>query len=133
MALELTDSEIHALLQEPKQLPRHYERLFGLRMSRRGHTEAQLDLTTDGGNRYRILLRQNKLNPLDFSAILGYYLPRTKKLFRLRRCNGKSHEHTNSIEGETFYDFHIHIATERYQMIGAEEDKYAMRTDRYTN
>jgi hypothetical protein len=29
----------------------------------------------------------------------------------LRRCNGKSHEHTNIIESDKFYDFHIHTAT----------------------
>ena len=54
-------------------------------------------------------------------------------LFRLRRYNGKSHEHTNSIEGDTFYDWHIHMATERYQGIGAREDAYAEVTDRYNN
>lgn len=31
----------------------------------------------------------------------------------------------------TFYDFHIHIATERYQEIGTREDAYAEPTDRY--
>ena len=40
-------------------------------------------------------------------------------------------EHTNQIENETFYDFHIHLATERYQDIGAREDAYARPTDRY--
>ena len=52
-------------------------------------------------------------------------------MFRLRRQNGRSHEHTNQIEDETFYDFHIHIATERYQELGAREDAYARPTDRY--
>ena len=54
-------------------------------------------------------------------------------LFRLRRYNGKSHEHTNHIEGDRFYDFHIHMATERYQDIGSREDAYAMVTDGYTD
>ena len=45
--------------------------------------------------------------------------------------NGKSHEHTNHIEDETFYDFHIHFATERYQRLGTREDAYANPTDRY--
>lgn len=30
-----------------------------------------------------------------------------------------------------FYDFHTHFATERYQDLGAREDAYAQRTDRY--
>ena len=53
------------------------------------------------------------------------------QLFRLRRHNGKSHEHTNQIEQITFYDFHIHMATERYQELGTREDAFAEVTDRY--
>ena len=30
-----------------------------------------------------------------------------------------------------FYDFHIHVATERYQEFGTREDAYAEPTDRY--
>ena len=52
-------------------------------------------------------------------------------MFRLRRYNGKSHEHTNHIENVTFHDFHIHFATERYQELGTREDAYADPTDRY--
>jgi hypothetical protein len=80
--------------------------------------------------RYCIMVRQSELNPLDFSAILGYYLPKTTSIFRLRRYNGK-HRHTNRIEGTAFRDFHIHVATERYQRIGAREDTYAEPTDRF--
>jgi hypothetical protein len=49
----------------------------------------------------------------------------------LRRHNGRSHEHTNQIEASTFYDFHIHMATERYQELGMREDAYAEATDRF--
>ena len=73
------------------------------------------------------------LNTLDFSAILAVHIPQSNRLFRLRRYNGKSHEHTNSIEGDTFYGYHIHTATERYQEIGAREDAYAEVTDRYND
>jgi hypothetical protein len=38
---------------------------------------------------------------------------------------------TNRIEGDGFYDFHIHTATERYQDLGAKEEHYAEATDRY--
>ena len=51
-------------------------------------------------------------------------------LFRLRRYNGKSHEHTNRLEGRTFYEFHIHTATERYQDSGLREDAFAEPTTR---
>ena len=39
---------------------------------------------------------------------------------------------TRDIEKEIFYDFHIHTATERYQVLeNKKEDKYAEVTDRY--
>lgn len=60
-------------------------------------------------------------------------VPDSNRLFRLLRYNGKSHEHTNLIERESFYDFHIHRATERYQDRGMREDGYAVRTDQYAN
>lgn len=47
--------------------------------------------------------------------------------------NGKSHEHTNLIEGEIFYDFHIHQATQRYQEIGAREDTFAEPSNRFAD
>lgn len=53
--------------------------------------------------------------------------------FRLVRYNGKSHAHTNTIENESFYGFHIHRATERYQELGGREDTYAELTDAYKN
>jgi hypothetical protein len=127
--VELPDSEIEALIAEPKELPPNYGRRFRLK-PRRGHSEASLDITTDTGHRFRFILRQRNHNVLDFSAILGYYLS-TGKIFILRRYNGKSHEHTNSIEQQTFYDFHIHMATERYHARGFNEEKYAEPTSRY--
>lgn len=127
--IELSDSEIEALIAERKELPSNFDRRFRLR-PRRGHSESSLDITTGAGHRFRFILRQSDHNILDFSAILGYYLS-TGKIFILRRYNGKSHEHTNSIERQTFYDFHIHMATERYQAEGFHEEKYAEPTSRY--
>ncbi len=37
------------------------------------------------------------------------------------------------MEEQTFYDFHIHMATERYQRTGNREDTYAEPTDRYSD
>ena len=59
--------------------------------------------------------------------------PGTNQLFRLRRYNGKSHEHTNNIEKNSFYDFHIHMATERYQELGTREDAYAEPTNQFSD
>ena len=53
-------------------------------------------------------------------------------MFHLRRYNGNSHAHTNKIEKDSFLDFHIHIATDRYQdLTGADEDGFAVPTPRY--
>jgi len=91
-----------------------------------------LDIKGQDGNDFRLILRQSVFNPLDFSIILAYRPPQSNILFRLRRYNGKSHEHSNLIEEITFYDYHIHQATERYQNIGAREDSYAEPTNRFS-
>ena len=68
---------------------------------------------------------------MDFSAILALCPKGTTEVFRLRRYNGRSHEHTNTLERESFYDFHIHTATGRYQDLEASEETYAERKSRY--
>ncbi|MBI5568687.1 MAG: hypothetical protein HY914_01960 [Desulfomonile tiedjei] len=86
------------------------------------------------GSEFRLIVRQSEFNPLDFSVILTYRPPKKNQLFRLRRYNGKSHEHTNTLESRTFYDFHIHGATERYQdESGLREDSYAEPTNRFAD
>ena len=130
MAVKYSDREIASLIQERKPLPPDWRNRISLR-TKRGHKERHLDLVGATGNEFRLILRQNSINQLDFSVILAVQVPQSNQLFRLRRYNGKSHEHTNRIENETFYDFHIHFATERYQQRGAREDTYAKPTDRY--
>ena len=132
MAVTYLDQEIEAMVQERKPAPADLGK--GVRLKpKRGHDEGQLDLTGDAGNEFRLIFRQNKINPLDFSVILAVRVPGSSQIFRLRRCNGKSHEHTNHIEAVTFYDFHIHFATERYQERGPREDAFAEPTDRYSD
>ena len=130
MAGTYSDREIAALIAELKPLPADWRNRVRLR-PKLGHEERDLHLPGAAGSEFRLILRQNKINPLDFSVILAVRVPQSNKFFRLRRYNGKSHEHTNHIEGNTFYDFHIHMATERYQAYGPREDSYAAPTDRY--
>ena len=130
MAVTFLEHEIDLLLQERKLLPSDWRSRIRLR-TKRGHEEQHLDIIGDAGSEFRLILRQNKINSLDFSVILAVRVPGSSQLFRLRRFNGKSHEHTNNIEREKFYDFHIHVATERYQEFGTREDGYAEPTDRY--
>lgn len=132
MSIDFADDEISQLIIEPKHLPSDWRNMLNLR-PKRGHREQQLDLTGENGSQFRIILRQSNINPLDFSIILALRMPQSNRLFRLRRYNGKSHQHTNHIEGNTFYDFHIHTATERYQDVGGREDSFAEPTDRYND
>lgn len=130
MAAVLTDLRIVALIEEPKPLVPDFRAKVQPR-PRRGHKERELTVAGSRGSEFRLILRESSFNPLDFSVILAYLLPQTSTLFRLRRYNGKSHEHTNKLEGGRFYDFHIHLATERYQETGFREDSYAEPTARY--
>ena len=130
MGILRTDAEIAALINEPKQLDPGYLSKLQLR-PKQGHKERELDITGANGSEFRLILRQSLFNILDFSAILAYSDKSSSQAFRLRRYNGKSHEHTNKIERHTFYDFHIHFATERYQHSGLREDAYAEATSRY--
>lgn len=132
MPTQLTDEEIAVLINEPKPLPSNFRARLRTR-PKRGHSEQDLDVTGENGGQFRLILRQSLLNTLDFSVILGVRPSDTSQIFRLRRYNGKSHEHTNALEAETFYDFHIHLATERYQELGIREDSYAVPTDRYAD
>ena len=130
MAVIYTDNQIDAFVEERKAMPANWQDRTRLK-AKRGHDEQHLNVTGEAGTGFRLVLRQSRINGLDFSVILAVLVPQSTQVFRLRRYNGRSHEHTNQIENETFYDFHIHLATERYQDIGAREDAYARPTDRY--
>lgn len=132
MAIRLSDNEIVRLLAEQKLLPDGYRARIQTR-PKRGHKERELDIVGEAKSEFRLILRQSEFNPLDFSVILAYRPPKTNQLFRLRRYNGKSHEHSNTLEGKKFYDFHIHTATERYQDAGLREDWFAESTDRFAD
>lgn len=132
MTVLFSDSQIADLIAENKPVPYDWRSRIQLR-PKRGHRERDLDLTGDQGSKFRLIFRQNTINGLDFSLILAVTVPGSSQVFRLRRYNGKSHEHTNHIEGTTFYDFHIHTATERYQAMGTREDASAAPTDRYAD
>ena len=130
MAITYSDQEIATLMQERKPLPADWHKRTRLK-PKRGHHEQHMDLTGEAGNEFRLIFRRSSINRLDFSVILAVRVSGTSQWFRLRRYNGKSHEHTNHIEDETFHGFHIHFATERYQEFGTREDAYAEPTDRY--
>lgn len=129
MAVRYTDDEISSMLTERKPLPADWQTRIRL-LSKSTHQERHLDVRGEHERVFRLILRKSLRDPMDFSVILAVREGASNRFFRLRRYNGK-HQHSNSIESETFRDFHIHIATERYQRIGAREDHYARPTDRY--
>ena len=132
MTIQLNDEKIGSLLAERKLLPEDF--LSQLKpKSKHGHKEYEKDILGENGSNFRLIFRQSELNPLDFSVMLVYLPKGSNQQFRLRRYNGKSHEHGNHIEKNKFYGFHIHTATERYQQSGYREDTYAEETTRYAD
>ncbi|MFA5220972.1 MAG: hypothetical protein WC391_01640 [Methanoregula sp.] len=132
MTILLTDIAIGSLLEERKELPEDFLNQLKLK-SKHGHKEYDKEIPGENGSNFRLILRQSELNQLDFSVILAYLPKGSNQQFRLRRYNGKSHEHANHIEKNKFYGFHIHTATERYQQSGYREDTYAEETTRYAD
>jgi len=132
VTIDLTSEDIDKLIEEEKILPDDFRDLLNPR-NKRGHKEAQLKVMGEKGSIFFVIIRQSIKDLLDFSVILGYQIPNTNRKFRLRRYNGKTHEHTNGIEGEKFFNYHIHKATERYQEQGKAPDVYAEETDRYVD
>ena len=103
MAVNITDAEIAALIAEAKPLPNDYQKKTQT-SPKRGHRERELDIQGENGNSFRLILRQSLFNPLDFSVILAWLPPQIGTPLRLRRYNGKSHEHTNTLESQKFYE-----------------------------
>ncbi|HIH44628.1 MAG TPA: hypothetical protein HA257_06040 [Candidatus Methanoperedenaceae archaeon] len=97
----------------------------------RSYKEYDLEVKSASGKAFRIRIRENILNVLDFSVIL-IYVDEKRKYHILRRYNGK-HIHRNQIEKNKFRDFHIHMATGRYQEAGFRIEGYAEVTDSYNN
>ncbi len=130
----MTDDEIRAHTEGRKELPQDWRFRLRLRDAQTtDHQRAQLEVDAPSGQHYRIILRQNKRDIVDFSAILACVPAGSNHLFRLRRYNGASHRHTNPIEGTGFhFHCHVHYATERYQLQLRREDHYAEIDERFS-
>lgn len=124
MEIKYSDQQITELINETKTLPDDWRDII--------YKKGKLDIEGDNGNTFRIIARQHKSVPLDFSVILAIVTP-AGQVFRLRRYNGWTNPHTNRIEKNEVDGFHIHFATERYQRRGQREDAYAEETSRYND
>ena len=127
----LSDQKIAALIKERK-VPDNKRSKFR-KTAHRGNNLYRLNVTGEEGNKFRVTVRVSISNKLNFSVILSVKVPPPKKFFRLKRYNGDYHLHTNTIEDEEVNGFHIHTATERYQIDGPREEAYAKPTERYTD
>ena len=133
MAKIISGGKIQELLDERKVLPIQWHKNTITR-SKRNEEERILIVMGDSGHEFKIIGRENRISPSrNFSVILGFCRPKPDGLFHLRRYNGNSHRHTNAIPpGQKAFDgFHIHYATEEYQISDKNEDDYAKRTNRY--
>ena len=132
----LTNSKIRELVNEPKQINQSvYSLMKSMKPKRDGSPQILRNSfkfpRQNGKGEWRLYVRLNLKYPMDFSCGLELIPENREQGFRLRRYNGKSHFHTNQLERDTFQDFHIHIATEKYQHSRYKDDHYAERTDRY--
>ena len=141
MPRTLTDDEIDSLVAESKPLQEGWtQRLRAYPKSNFQHAQRVLEVEGEAKNKFRIIIRKNAINPLDFSIILTFK-DKDGGEFILRRYNGKHpSQHTNRLEkarGEpnsSFRNtFHIHKATQRYQEEGLPIDGYAEVTTEYAS
>ena len=130
MDIIFSNQEIAALIKERKVLPENRRSKFR-KTKHRGNDKYRLNITGEDGNQFHVIVRMSISNKLNFSVILGVKVPTPKTFFRLKRYNGDYHLHTNTIEEQEVEGFHIHTATERYQVNGVREEDYAEPTKRY--
>jgi hypothetical protein len=140
MSRLLTDTEIHRLLAEPKKVSSGWQKRLTPLYKNAVQGRRQLTIEGDHGSKFRIDVRDNRLIVLDFSIILTFIESKESE-YILTRFNGKHpSQHTNKWErkygeGLTHFrnTFHIHTATERYQVEGFKIDGYAEPTPRYVS
>jgi len=138
----LTDQEITDLIAESKIAPSNWISRLELKdKAHFQHKEKEIDIEGSNGNLFRIIIRQNKLNVLDFSIILTLREKDSDIEYILIRFNGKHpSSHTNKWEKENKQQnykfdpaFHIHKATQRYHESGYKIDGYAEVTTKYSD
>ena len=134
MTIILNEDIIQALIQLPKDLPSNYQHALSLRsFPEKSQRRAELHVTVDAETQFVVKLRQVVLDTTDFSAIFGYCIPHSNRVFHLRRYNGR-HKYENKLEHNLFLSYHIHQATERYQNVdGADVEAFAEPTDKYAD
>lgn len=141
MSRILSDAEIQQLLAESKPLAPNWENKLRLTpKAQEAFSQKALSLQSSSGHEFSLVLRGNRLSPLDFSIIL-VFKDADGSEYVLRRHNGTHpSRHTNEYErrlslpnAELPICFHRHLATERYQKAGLKIDGYAEQTNDYSD
>lgn len=133
----LSESEISTLLEDPKPISSKVisEALSGNNFKTslyNKHSVWSHSIKSKSGRIYVLTIRINVEYSNNFSVILRYKAEDGIE-YNLRRHNGIHAPHTNQIEKNKVTGYHIHKATERYQMKRKKIDTYAEKTDDYTD
>ena len=131
MEIRYNDGEIAAFISEPKQLPDNYMKIL-LPDAEKCQNQRTVDITGNNGYVFRIFVKKHHKYEENFSIGFGVKRNNSKDIFILKRYNCKQ-QHTNFLESETIFGYHIHTATQRYQEIGRKSEGYAEQTTRYNN
>ncbi len=123
----IKEHQITDFIKEVKILPKNFIPSLNLK-DEYGRYSFEQEVEGVSG-KFKIIIRQSKINPLDFSVIFGILIG--GNLFKIKRYNGDSHTHTNKLEKNQLNGFHIHTATEKYQENGFREEGYAEATTKY--
>ncbi len=129
----IPDAKIVEMIAEEKPLPTTWQQRLASLKPGSGNYESDVEITGSEGTHYRIVVRKNRTYSTNFCIILLAQRP-GRSDFRILRYDGNSHSHRNRIEGTHFnFKFHIHHATERYQVksLGEVPDGFAYETGRY--
>jgi hypothetical protein len=133
MSRILTDAEIQELLAEPKPLePKWESRLKLIPKEHRAFSQRSISMHLSNGHEFALVLRSNRLSPLDFSVVL-LFRDTDGSEYILRRHNG-AHPSRHSLPNPQLpVCNHRHLATERYQKAGLKIDGYAEKADDYND
>jgi len=88
-------------------------------------------VSDDGEHHFALFTRQSTRIAEGFSAGLLWHAKTGEEVILLR-CNGSDHPHPNALERERIeFQYHVHLATERYIQANRKPEGYAEETQAY--
>jgi len=71
MVILLADDKIQSLIDEEKRVSLKLSDFIPFK-NKKGHKEQEISIKRNDDSEFKIIIRQNKSDPLNFSVILGY-------------------------------------------------------------